>query len=104
MLKQSSIRITKVLASLLVVFLVVSVTATAMSTKPAVVEEKKIVAIDIDNGQIKAVKGISIANENGEIKAAKGVAINKETGEIKAAKGMAINKEIDNDQDMSGDY
>ena len=46
-------------------------TATAVSTKPAVVEEKKIVAIDIDNGQIKAAKEMNIANENGEIKAAR---------------------------------
>ncbi len=39
-------------------------TATAVSTKPAVVEEKKIVAIDIDNGQIKAAKEMAILLPN----------------------------------------
>ena len=109
MLKQTSIKITKGLAILLAVLFIVSVTAAAVSAKPAAVDDKKIVTIDIDNGQIKAAKGMAIGNENGEIKAVKGMVLDRETGqiikaltgisvgnengEIRAAKGLAVNKE-----------
>ena len=58
MLKQSSSRIKQVMASLLVVFFVVSVTATAVSAEPIMVKAAKGVAVDSENGQMIAAKGM----------------------------------------------
>jgi hypothetical protein len=52
MLKQSPSRMKKILAILLAVLFVVSVTAAAVSAKPAVIRAAKGVAIDEETGQI----------------------------------------------------
>ena len=54
MLKQSSSRMKKVLASLLVVFFVVSVTAAAVSAEPAVVKAAKGMVINRETGADQA--------------------------------------------------
>jgi hypothetical protein len=54
---------TKVLASLLVILFVISVTAAAVSAEPVVVKEKKIMAMDSETGKIKTVKGMAIGNK-----------------------------------------
>jgi hypothetical protein len=60
---------TKVLASLLVILFVISVTAAAVSAEPVVVKEKKIMAMDSETGKIKAAKGIVINRETGATQA-----------------------------------
>jgi len=120
-LKQKVSSTKKVLASLLAVFFVISVTAAAVSAKPVVVKEKitfimmvqgenvtKFSEHNYSNNYSKDMvmnngKDLAINSENGEIKTAKGVAINKETGEVKAAKGVAINSKTDNYKDGSSD-
>ena len=53
---------------LVVAFVLVSLTAAAVSSEPVLVKEKKIVAIDTDSGQIKAAKGMGINRETGNYK------------------------------------
>jgi hypothetical protein len=59
MLKQSSSRIKKTLASLLVVFFVVSVTAAVVSTEPVVVKAAKGFVVDTEDGQMITAKEVA---------------------------------------------
>ena len=60
MWKQSSSRMKRVLASLLVVFFVVSATAAVVSAEPAVVKAVKGVTVDTETGQMIAMKGAAV--------------------------------------------
>ena len=108
MLKLSSCKIKKVLASLLLVFFVVSVTAVAVSaekTSTASERSKDTTMFtstsmkkssEMDNNMI-AEKGVVVDRETGKVKAAKGMVVDRETGKVKAAKGMVIDTETDED-------
>jgi uncharacterized protein YpmB len=81
MLKQSYSEMKKVLAILLAVLFVVSVTAAAVSAEPVVVKETKKAAIGNETGQVKAAEGMDIGNANGTIKVVEGAAVDNKTDE-----------------------
>jgi hypothetical protein len=53
---------------------------------------KKVVAIKTDDG-----KDVAVDRENGQVKAAKWMAVDTENGQMKAAKGMVIDTKTDED-------
>ncbi len=63
MLKQSSLRMTKVLGSLLVAIFVISLTAVAVSTEPSVVKEKKMTVNSETNNIVVKEKKMSVKTE-----------------------------------------